>query len=81
MTCLTCNEKSDTFEPIAYLSLPVPFTPKMAMTVTVLSTDGSSKPFSCDIIVPKFGTVGDLLQSLRIACLLGDDEILLAAEV
>lgn len=51
------------------------------MTVTVFSTDGSREPCSYDVSVPKFGTLSDLVQALSIACLLGDDEILLVTEV
>ncbi|PAN09528.1 hypothetical protein PAHAL_2G031500 [Panicum hallii] len=81
LTCPTCSKRSVTFDPFMYLSLPVPSTAKRAMTVTVFSTDGSREPCSYDVNVPKFGTLSDLVQALSIACLLGDDEILLVAEV
>jgi len=81
LTCPTCSKKSVTFDPFMYLSLPVPSMAKRAMTVTVFSTDGSREPCSYDVSVPKFGTLSDLVQALSIACLLGDDEILLVAEV
>ena len=81
LTCPTCSKNSVTFDPFMYLSLPVPSMAKRAMTVTVFSTDGSREPCSYDVSVPKFGTLSDLVQALSIACLLGDDEILLVAEV
>lgn len=81
LTCPTCSKKSVTFDPFMYLSLPVPSTAKRAMTVTVFSTDGSREPCSYDVSVPKFGTLSDLVQALSIACLLGDDEVLLVTEV
>jgi len=81
LTCPTCSKTSVTFDPFMYLSLPVPSTAKRVMTVTVFSTDGSREPCSYDVSVPKFGTLSDLVQALSIACLLGDDEILLVTEV
>ncbi|CAO2178488.1 unnamed protein product [Urochloa humidicola] len=81
LTCATCNKKSVTFDPFVCLSLPVTSTPKRAMTVTVFSTDGSSEPFSCDVSVPKYGHLSDLLHALSIASSLEDDEVLLVTEV
>ncbi|KAL5197971.1 hypothetical protein ABZP36_001483 [Zizania latifolia] len=81
LTCPTCSKTSVTFDPFMYLSLPVPSTAKRAMTVTVLSTDGSLEPVSYDVSVPQFGSLNDLIQAVSSACSLGDNEILLITEV
>lgn len=51
------------------------------MTVTVLSTDGTTLPHPFTVTVPKCGRSKDLIQALSIACSLKNDERLLVAEV
>ncbi|RVW72682.1 Ubiquitin carboxyl-terminal hydrolase 8 [Vitis vinifera] len=51
------------------------------MTVTVLSTDGTTLPYPCTVTVPKCGRLKDLIQALSIACSLRNDERLLVAEI
>ena len=70
-----------TFDPFMYLSLPLPSTTMRTMTLTVISTDGSSKPTVVTVSVPKHGKSEDLIQALTTACLLPADETLLVAEV
>lgn len=72
---------SVTFDPFMYLSLPLPSTTMRSMTVTVFSTDGSLRPTSYTVNVPKHGKSKDLIQALSNACSLKDDESLLVAEV
>lgn len=81
LVCPVCNKVSVTFDPFMHLSLPLPSTTMRAMTVTVFSTDGSSRPSSYTVIVPKYGKCKDLIRALSIACSLKDDESLLIAEV
>ncbi|KAI3974550.1 hypothetical protein MKX01_020322 [Papaver californicum] len=81
LVCPICNRVSITFDPFMYLSLPLPSTMMRTMTVTVLSTDGSSGPSPCTITVPKYGKCKDLIQALNAACLLKNSEALLVAEI
>ncbi|MCL7028140.1 hypothetical protein MKW94_026715 [Papaver nudicaule] len=81
LVCPVCNRISVTFDPFMYLSLPLPSTMMRTMTVTVLSTDGSSGPSPCTITVPKYGKCKDLIQALSAACSLKNSEALLVAEI
>lgn len=81
LVCPVCNKVSITFDPFMYLSLPLPSTMMRTMTVTVLSTDGSSGPSPCTITVPKYGKCKNLIQALSAACSLKNSEALLVAEV
>lgn len=64
-----------------YLSLPLPSTMTRSMTVTVVGTDGNSKPLPYTVTVPKNGKCADLVQALSTACSLEVDETLLMVEV
>lgn len=81
LVCPVCKKISVTFDPFMYLSLPLPSTIMRTMTLTVLNTNGDSKPSPCTIAVPKYGKCEDLIKALGIACSLGADETLLVAEV
>ncbi|OMP14224.1 Peptidase C19, ubiquitin carboxyl-terminal hydrolase 2 [Corchorus olitorius] len=80
LVCPECKKVSITFDPFMYLSLPLPSTTLRTMTVTVISTDGTSRPSPFTITVPKSGKFEDLIQALSVACSLGADETLLVAE-
>lgn len=79
--CPVCKKVSVTFDPFMYLSLPLPSTTMRTMTLTVITTYGSTKLSPYTITVPKFGKCEDLKRALSAACSLGDDETLLLAEV
>ncbi|KVH90549.1 Peptidase C19, ubiquitin carboxyl-terminal hydrolase 2, partial [Cynara cardunculus var. scolymus] len=81
LICPLCKKHSVTFDPFIYLSLPLPSTTMRTMTLTVLSTDGTTLPISVIVTVPKCGKFTDLIQALSIACSLREDETLLVAEV
>ncbi|PIA54251.1 hypothetical protein AQUCO_00900653v1 [Aquilegia coerulea] len=81
LVCPVCSKVSVTFDPLMYLSLPLPSTSMRTMTVTVLSTDGISQPSSHTVVVPKYGKCKDLIQALSSACCLKSDETLLVAEI
>ncbi|KAF5819518.1 putative ubiquitinyl hydrolase 1 [Helianthus annuus] len=81
LICPLCKKHSVTFDPFLYLSLPLPSTTMRAMTLTVLTTDGSTLPVPVTVTVPKFGKFKDLIQALSTACSLRDDETLLVAEI
>ncbi|KAK9156916.1 hypothetical protein Scep_003490 [Stephania cephalantha] len=81
LVCPVCSKVSVTFDPLVYLSLPLPSTTMRTMTVTVLSSDGSSKPLPFTVTVPKHGKCKDLIQALSNACSLKTDETLLVAEI
>ncbi|KAK9279644.1 hypothetical protein L1049_013323 [Liquidambar formosana] len=81
LVCPVCKKVSITFDPFMYLSLPLPSTTMRTMTLTVMSTDGSTLPLPFTITVPKYGKCEDLIQALSIACSLGVDETLLVAEI
>ncbi|KAI3688025.1 hypothetical protein L1987_81731 [Smallanthus sonchifolius] len=81
LICPLCKKHSVTFDPFLYLSLPLPSTTMRAMTLTMLSTDGSTLPIPVTVTVPKFGKFKDLIQALSTACSLRDDETLLVAEI
>ncbi|XP_074281691.1 ubiquitin carboxyl-terminal hydrolase 8-like [Silene latifolia] len=81
LVCPICKRVSVTFDPFMYLSLPLPSTTMRTMTVTIISTDGSSLPSSVTVTVPKCGRCEDLVHALGTSCSLRDDETLLVAEV
>ncbi|EOY33223.1 hypothetical protein QUC31_019057 [Theobroma cacao] len=81
LVCPECKKVSITFDPFMYLSLPLPSTTLRTMTVTVISTDGTSQPSPFTITVPKSGRFEDLIQALSVACSLGANETLLVAEI
>ncbi|XP_024985161.1 ubiquitin carboxyl-terminal hydrolase 8-like isoform X2 [Cynara cardunculus var. scolymus] len=81
LICPLCKKHSVTFDPFIYLSLPLPSTTMRTMTLTVLSTDGTTLPISVIVTVPKCGKFTDLIQALSIACSLREDETLLVAEI
>ncbi|KAJ4705426.1 Ubiquitin carboxyl-terminal hydrolase [Melia azedarach] len=81
LVCPVCKKVSVTFDPLMYLSLPLPSTTMRTMTVTILSTDGSTLPTPVTVTVPKCGRFKDLIEALSISCSLGNDEKLLVAEI
>ncbi|XP_073277721.1 ubiquitin carboxyl-terminal hydrolase 8-like isoform X1 [Primulina huaijiensis] len=81
LVCPVCKKMSITFDPFMYLSLPLPSTTVRAMTLTVLSTNGTALPHPVTITVPNNGTFKDLVEALGTACSLRDDERLLVAEI
>lgn len=81
LVCPVCNKVSVTFDPLMYLSLPIPSTTMRTMTVTVLSTDGSTMPAPFTVTVPKYGRFQDLIDALSTKCFLRNEEKLLVAEV
>ncbi|KAK9289719.1 hypothetical protein L1049_007878 [Liquidambar formosana] len=81
LICPVCKKVSVTFDPFMYLSLPVPSATMRTMTVTVVSTDGTTLPSPVTVSVPKCGRWKDLIQALSIACSLRSDETLLVAEI
>ncbi|KAF9595468.1 hypothetical protein IFM89_000386 [Coptis chinensis] len=81
LVCPACSKVSVTFDPLMYLSLPLPSTTMRSMTVTVLSSDGCSQPSQHTVVVPKYGKCKDLIQALSNACCLKNDETLLVAEI
>lgn len=72
---------SVTFDPFMYLTLPLPSTTMRTMTLTVLSTDGSTLPAPFTVTVPKCGRFKDLTDALSSACSLKSNETFLVAEV
>ncbi|KAI3412465.1 Ubiquitin carboxyl-terminal hydrolase [Psidium guajava] len=81
LVCPVCKKVSITFDPFMYVSLPLPSTTMRTMTLTVITTDGSTRLSPYTITMPKSGKCHDLIQALSTACSLGDDETLLLAEI
>ncbi|KAL8144007.1 hypothetical protein V2J09_017039 [Rumex salicifolius] len=81
LICPICKKVSVTFDPFMYLTLPLPSSAVRSMTLTVMSTDGSSLPVPVTVTVPKSGTLEDLIQALSVACSLSDDEMFMVAEM
>lgn len=81
LVCPVCKKVSVTFDPFMYLSLPLPSRMTRSMTVTVVGTDGNSKPLPYTVTVPKNGKCVDLVQALSTACSLEVDETLLMVEI
>ncbi|KAF7805767.1 ubiquitin carboxyl-terminal hydrolase 8 [Senna tora] len=81
LVCPVCRKVSVTFDPFMYLSLPLPSTTMRTMTLTVMSTDGTTQILPYTISVPKHGRFEDLIRTLSIACSLGSDETILVAEI
>lgn len=81
LVCPLCRKSSIMFDPFMYVSLPLPSTSIRTMTLTVMTTDGSSQQVSVTVTVPKNGKLEDLNQALGSVCSIGVDESLLVAEV
>ncbi|VYS62217.1 unnamed protein product [Arabidopsis thaliana] len=81
LVCPVCGKISITFDPFMYLSVPLPSTLTRSMTITVFYCDGSRLPMPYTVIVPKQGSIRDLITALGTACCLAEDESLLLAEV
>ncbi|CAN1254804.1 Ubiquitin carboxyl-terminal hydrolase 10 [Linum perenne] len=81
LVCPVCSKISVTFDPLMYLSLPLPSTVTRSMTVTVFYGDGSGLPMPYTVSVMKNGQCRDLSQAVGAACCLKADESLLLAEV
>ncbi|CAN0908959.1 Ubiquitin carboxyl-terminal hydrolase 10 [Linum grandiflorum] len=81
LVCPVCSKISVTFDPLMYLSLPLPSTVTRSMTVTVFYGDGSGLPMPYTVSVMENGQCRDLTQVLGAACCLKADESLLLAEV
>ncbi|GER41821.1 ubiquitin carboxyl-terminal hydrolase [Striga asiatica] len=81
LVCPVCKKLSITFDPFMYLSLPLPCSKLRTMTLTVLSSDGTTMPHPVTIRVPDDGTLKDLIEALGIACSLREDETLLITEI
>ncbi|XP_044498409.1 ubiquitin carboxyl-terminal hydrolase 8-like isoform X3 [Mangifera indica] len=81
LVCPNCKKVSVTFDPLMYLSLPLPSTTMRTMTVTVFSSDGSTLPIPLTVTVPKYGRTKDLIEALNISCSLRDEETLVVAEI
>ncbi|KAK7337337.1 hypothetical protein VNO77_17904 [Canavalia gladiata] len=81
LVCPICKKVSITFDPFMYLSLPLPSTTIRNMTLTVISTEGNTLPYTITVMVPETGTLKDLIGALRSSCSLRDDETLLVAEI
>lgn len=81
LVCPVCNKVSVTFDPFMYLSLPLQSTTTRTMTVTVFTSDGSKRPSTLTVTVPKQGRCRDLIQALNSTSSLRHSEKLLLAEV
>ncbi|KAL2554151.1 ubiquitin-specific protease 8 [Forsythia ovata] len=81
LACPVCKKLSITFDPFMYLSLPLPSTALRKMTLTVVSTDGTTLPHPVTVSVPIYGSLEDLVHALGTACSLREDEMLLIAEI
>ncbi|KAM7499981.1 hypothetical protein LguiA_024395 [Lonicera macranthoides] len=79
--CPVCKKLSVTFDPFMYLSLPLLSRMMRTMTLTVLSTNGTSLPFPVTVTVPTDATCEDLVQAISTSCSLGENETLLIAEI
>ncbi|XP_071739107.1 ubiquitin carboxyl-terminal hydrolase 8-like [Rutidosis leptorrhynchoides] len=84
--CCTCKEYTLKCVPFWCLDLPVPSETERQMTLrsitlTVLSSDGSTMPTQFTVTVPENGKNKDLIRALSTACSLRDDETLLMATI
>ena len=62
--CPGCSRKSRKFDPVMYLSLPLPESRVRAFTITLIHVDGSCVPTKYSVEIPSIGTVRDLLYAL-----------------
>lgn len=86
LVCPDCGCTSVKFDPLMYLSLPLPVATTISFKVTIVHVDGSQLPMDVAIWVPKDGTVRDMLEELGAFCELGEsharpEDVLLLAEV
>lgn len=64
LVCPRCNHTSRKFDPVMYLSLPLPESRQRSLTVTLIHVDGSQLPTKYMVEVPSVGTVKELLHAL-----------------
>ncbi|KAJ1690524.1 hypothetical protein LUZ63_014679 [Rhynchospora breviuscula] len=81
LVCPVCKKVSITFDPFMYLSLPLSASNTRTMTVTVISTNGTTEPSQHIISMLKSAQLKHLIQGLSASCSLRDDETLLIASV
>ncbi|KAF2308287.1 hypothetical protein GH714_039904 [Hevea brasiliensis] len=81
LVCPICKQKSVTFDPFMYLSLPLPSTTMRTMTLTMLSSDGITLHSPITVSVPNCGRLKDLIDALSTACSLRNDKTLLVVEI
>ncbi|KAL4187332.1 hypothetical protein AMTRI_Chr09g18480 [Amborella trichopoda] len=81
VVCPDCSKVSVTFDPLMYMSLPLPSTATRAMTIMVFYGDGSALTMPFTVTVPKQGCCKDIIQALHEPCSLNAHESLLLAEV
>ncbi|GAB2285625.1 hypothetical protein Dimus_020067 [Dionaea muscipula] len=81
LVCPFCKKVSIMFDPFMYLSLPLPCTRMRTMSITIMNSDGQSKPSCLTIMVPQFGKLEDLNLALSDGCSLAVEETLFVAEI
>lgn len=64
LTCPTCHKTSKKFDPIMYLSLPLPESKVKACRILLIALDGSRPPTRYCVDVPSISSIRDLLNSL-----------------
>ncbi|GAX80199.1 hypothetical protein CEUSTIGMA_g7637.t1 [Chlamydomonas eustigma] len=64
LVCPQCNHMSRKFDPVMYLSLPLPESRVRSCTITLIHVDGSTSPTKYTVEVPSIGSVKDMLHAL-----------------
>ncbi len=64
LVCPRCSHTSRKFDPVMYLSLPLPESRMRSCSVIMIYIDGSQFPTKYCVEVPSVGTVKDLLYAL-----------------
>jgi len=80
LVCPECGKVSVTFDPTCYLSLPLPVKKERSIDVYLVRLDPEQKTVRFRVIVPKLGTVQDLIEGLSKLCDVPADN-LIAADV
>merc|ERR1719347_1827935 len=66
VVCPECPKVSVTFDPMCYLSLPLPVKKERQIEVFLVYLDPSRPPTQFKVTCPKNGTMGDLCQALGV---------------
>jgi len=80
LVCPECGKVSVTFDPTCYLSLPLPVKKERSIDVYLVRLDSEQKTVRYRVIVPKLGSVQDLIEALAKLCGVPADN-LIAADV
>ena len=78
LVCPECSKISVTFDPTCYLSLPMPVKKERSIDLYLARLNPEQKTVRYRVIVPKLGTIQDLIEALSRLCGISGDNLIVA---